>query len=111
MNRLSQLLQFLQENPKDPFLKYCLALEYEKAGDNTQALVYFTNLQTEHTHYVATYYHLGKLYEKINEKDKAEQTYIQGLMVAQEVKDRHAYSELLNAKNELVNNFDVEFDE
>ncbi|MFN0276872.1 MAG: hypothetical protein ACKVPJ_14080 [Chitinophagales bacterium] len=111
MNRLSQLLQFLQENPNDPFIKYCLALEYDKAGESTKAVEYFTVLEQQHADYVATYYHLGKLYEKLQEKGKAEQTYNKGLLVAQLAKDQHAYSELLNAKNELVNNYDVEFDE
>jgi tetratricopeptide (TPR) repeat protein len=110
MNRLTQLLEFLQENPNDPFLKYCIALEYDKLNEPEQTLRYFTNLVENHPSYIATYYHLGKFYEKQGLEDQAANTYEKGLQQAQQAKDMHAYSELLNAKNELVNNYDIEFD-
>lgn len=110
MNRLEQLLQFHSENPGDPFIRYCLALEYDKNGNADEALRYFEELISTNEQYTATYYHLGKLYEKLKRKDDAEKIYSKGLQITQSLKDMHAYSELLNAKNELVNDYDVEFD-
>ncbi|MBC8172576.1 MAG: tetratricopeptide repeat protein [Chitinophagales bacterium] len=110
MDRLKQLLQFHETSPGDSFLQYCIALEYDKVGEPEKSLEYFLQLLKNDENYVATYYHLGKLYEKLGKKEDAENTYTKGLAVAQVQKDNHAYSELLNAKNELVNNFDIEFD-
>ncbi|MBC8047397.1 MAG: tetratricopeptide repeat protein [Fimbriimonadaceae bacterium] len=110
MDRLKQLQQFLEESPNDSFLKYCLALEYEKMAEPEKALQYFGELMRDDENYAATYYHLGKLYEKLNRKEDAEETYNKGLQVTQLIKDQHSYSELLNAKNELINDYDVEFD-
>lgn len=110
MNRLEQLLQFEKENPTDSFIQYCLALEYIKSGDHEKALAGFRGLIQRDENYVATYYHLGKLCEQLGEKTEAEATYTHGLQIARKINDHHAYSELLNAKNELVNNYDIEFD-
>ncbi len=111
INRLEQLLQFLEESPDDAFVNYCLALEYIKNEDFETALQYFQYLIENHPNYTGTYYHLGKLYENLNNRDKAIQIYDAGLAITRRLEDRHAYSELLAAKNELVNDFDIEFDD
>ena len=43
MNRITQLLEFLEKEPKDTFLLYALATEYLKT-DTQKALAYFENL-------------------------------------------------------------------
>ena len=111
MTRMEQLKQFLKEQPNDPFMQYCIALEYIKTGDKEEGLLWFDKLQTGHPDYVATYYHKGKLLEALNKKELAEQTYYTGIEVAQRIQDYHALSELQGARNELVNDFDVEFDD
>src|SRR6185437_6082447 len=63
INRLDKLLEFIKNEPEDPFLKYALATEYLRLGQTGQALAYFENLVTKHPAYGGTYYHLGKLYE------------------------------------------------
>lgn len=110
MDRINQLLEFSSESPHDPFLLYCLALEYEKTGDDIKAEEYFMKLKLNHPDYLATYYHFGKFLEKSGLADKAQTIYEDGLALALQQKDMHSYSELLNAKNELTNNYDVEFD-
>ncbi len=111
MSRMEQLKQFLKEQPDDPFMQYCIALEYIKTGEKKEGLKWFGNLQEQHPDYVATYYHKGKLLESMGKKDLAEQTYARGMEVAQRQQDHHAFSELQGARNELVNDFDVEFDD
>lgn len=96
-HRLQQLQQFLAQSPSDPFLQYALALEHLKLLDYTAALHSFTGLVEHHPHYVGTYYHLGKLYEKMEQPQQALQTYQNGMGIAQRLDDRHSYNELQGA--------------
>ncbi len=101
-NRIEKLLGFLQETPNDCFLNHALALEFVKLDDDGTARGYFEkNLEYDPT-YIATYYHLAKLYERQNEIDDAVTTYEQGMDYARKAGDNHSYSELQNALEELT---------
>lgn len=102
MSRLTQLLQLHQATPGDSFLLFALAKEYETLGDDRQALGYYLRLRESDPNYVGLYYHLGKLYVKSEDLEKALEAYNTGLEVALRVNNRHAYSELLAAKMEIV---------
>jgi len=101
-NRLQKLLEFLKNEPNDPFLKYALATEYLSANDTATALNYFEDLKNNHEEYVGTYYHLGRLYEKLDRKDEAISTYQKGMQVARTARDNHAYSELQTVYNSAI---------
>jgi Tfp pilus assembly protein PilF len=101
-DRLAQLLSFLEKEPKDSFLKYALATEYLGMGDDQTALSYFTDLIETDPNYVGTYYHLGKLYERLAEKEKAEKIYKDGIIISKKASNLHAASELQQALNSLV---------
>ena len=94
ISRLEKLLEFIKNEPDDPFLKYALATEYLRINQTDAALQYYQNLVTNHPNYVGTYYHLGKLYEALNRKPDAITTYETGMKVAREQRDNHALSEL-----------------
>jgi tetratricopeptide (TPR) repeat protein len=98
MTRLEQLMKYLGDSPNEPFLLFAIAKEYEGMDNKPEAFSYYEKLVAEHETYVGTYYHLGKLYEKINEENKALETYKQGMVVAQKQGDTHAYGELATAK-------------
>ena len=102
MSRLQQLKTYLDESPDDAFLLFALAKEYESVPDTPEALNYYIRLETVHPNYVGMYYHLGKLYEKIHEPEKAVATYEKGMSVAKRENDRHAYSELQTALEDLI---------
>ncbi|MCO4291534.1 tetratricopeptide repeat protein [Solitalea sp. MAHUQ-68] len=102
ISRLEQLQQFLVNEPNDSFLKYAIATEYLKLNDTDQALSYFTDLVSTDENYVGTYYHLGKLYEKLNRKTDAEATYKKGLIIARKAGNMHAASELQQALNSAL---------
>ncbi len=93
-NRLQKLLEFLEAEPNDPFLKYALATEYLRLNESSTALSYYEDLVTNHQSYVGTYYHLGKLYEALNRKPDALLTYQKGMTVARQAGDHHAFAEL-----------------
>jgi tetratricopeptide (TPR) repeat protein len=94
INRLEKLLDFLKNEPDDPFLKYALATEYLRLNQVDKALEYYENLVNKHPEYGGTYYHLGKLYEALNRKQDALNTYETGMKITREQRDNHAFSEL-----------------
>ena len=97
--RLNKLLEFLDNDPNDSFILYALATEYNSLNDIEKAFNYYLKLVNEHPNYVGTYYHLGKLYEKQGEKDKAIDIYQKGMLIARSKRDMHAFSELQGAYN------------
>ena len=100
--RLNKLLEFLESEPNDPFVLYALATEYNTQKDTEKALSYYLKLVDEHPDYVGTYYHLGKLYERIQEAEKAIAIYKQGMTASRKKGDNHAYSELQGAYNSAM---------
>lgn len=99
--RIHKIQQMLEGNPKDPFLHHALALEYIKKGDDKEARSHFeTNLSND-PGYVATYYHLGKLLERQQQKETALEIYRQGMQVALQAGDRHSHNELQGAFEDL----------
>lgn len=98
-DRLSKLLEFLGNDSSDPFVLYAIATEYNVINDKKNAFLYYLRLIEEHPDYVGTYYHLGKLYEKENEKEKAIEIYQTGMVKARAKRDMHSFSELQGAYN------------
>ncbi|WP_317047128.1 tetratricopeptide repeat protein [Pedobacter nutrimenti] len=92
-------MEFFESDPGDPFVVYALATEYNNLNDIEKAFHYYHILLSDHPDYVGTYYHLGKLYEKEQQKDKAIETYRTGMLVARNKRDNHAFSELQGAYN------------
>ena len=96
-SRIDALLAFYAEDPNDPFTRFALAQEYLKAGDTAQGQAYFEGLVADQPEYVGTYYHLGKLYERLGRLPDAIATYERGILVAGRVRDAHARAELQDA--------------
>jgi len=94
VNRLGKLLEFIKNEPGDPFLKYALATEYLRLNESGKALTYFEDLVNNHPSYTGTYYHLGKLYEEMGRKQDAINIYETGMNITREQHDNHSFSEL-----------------
>ncbi len=95
--RLDRLLEMIKEEPNDSFLKYAIATELIKLEEPQKALSYFLDLVASDPNYVGVYYHLAKLYEALNDRDKAAETYETGMLLSRKLGDNHAYSELHSA--------------
>ncbi len=102
MDRVEQLKKFLEGSPHDSFLKHALALEYIKMGDDETARQLFEELLANEPGYVGSYYHLGKLFERNDDTEKAIEWYRKGMEVAKEKGDQHAFGELRGAWEELT---------
>lgn len=100
--RLQKLLNFLENEPNDPFLKYALATEYLNANETEKALHYYNDLLQNHPDYVGTYYHAGKLYEQLGRKDEAVSIYQKGMQISRDARDMHAFSELQSVYNSAI---------
>ncbi len=102
MNRIDKILEYLQAEPEDNFLRHALALEYIKDGKDEDAQKLFESILADHPDYIGSYYHLGKLLERNGEKDTAIEWYDKGMVAAKKAGDQHAYNELQAAYEDLV---------
>jgi Tfp pilus assembly protein PilF len=94
--RLKILLDYLAEDPNDPFNLYAVAMEYI-SKDAEKALSYLKKLLAEHPDYIPTYYHAAALYFELGENELAEQTYILGIEKAHQKQNLKAFDELKRA--------------
>jgi Tfp pilus assembly protein PilF len=102
MDRIAKIQAFLQQNPKDNFLRHALALEYIKLNETGEARVLFETILNDSPDYVGSYYHLAKLLEQLNEKEQAIAWYEKGMAAAKKAKDQHSYNELQAAYEEIL---------
>jgi len=101
MNKIDQLKQFLKATPNDSFLQHALALELIKLGNDEDAKLLFENVLLNEPAYVGSYYHLGKLLERIDNFPAALKMYELGMQQAKLAKDNHSFNELQGALEDL----------
>ena len=101
MDRIAKLKEYMKTAEKDSFLQHALALEYIKTGNDEEAKKLFNEILKREPTYVGSYYHLGKLLERIGDPQKAIRVYARGMEVAQGANDHHSYSELQGAYEDV----------
>lgn len=99
--RIEQLNQFIKDDPEDPFNHYALALEYCKS-DEKRALEIFENVVKNHEQYLPVYYQLASLYTSMGQKEKAIQTFNDGIAIARGQGDLKTLRELNAGLEELL---------
>ena len=102
MSRIDTLKSFLKENANDSFSRYALALEYVKLGQNDDAVREFETVKKNDPDYVATYYQLGQLYQKLGKRHESEKTFRTGIAAAAKAGDAHTREELEAALDALL---------
>jgi Tfp pilus assembly protein PilF len=94
MDRIGKLKEYMKTAGKDSFLQHALALEYVKAGNDPEAKALFNEILRREPTYLGSYYHLGKLLERMGDLPKAMRVYTRGMEIADAASDHHAYGEL-----------------
>lgn len=106
--RLEKLIEFLKEEPDDPFIIYALAIEYLKTNPEKSEL-YFDSLLSDHPNYTGTYYHAARYFADKGDRSKAESIFKRGIEICIRENDLHAKRELQGAYNEFL--FDEDEDD
>jgi tetratricopeptide (TPR) repeat protein len=97
LDRLEALQSFYEEDPDDAFTRFALAREHLKRDHGEEALALFEKLAEEKPGYTGTYYHLGKLYERMGRPEEAKETYRAGIAACEEQGATKDLSELRDA--------------
>jgi tetratricopeptide (TPR) repeat protein len=100
-SRIEMLKQYIAEDPADLFSLYALALEYAKAGNNSEAVKILEGVLKKDTYYLAAYYQLGKLHEQSGSVQLAKKVYEKGIDIAQKQHNTKTLNELRSALDSL----------
>ena len=90
-------MQFLEEEPDNPFNIYALAMEYQTEKPE-KARLYFDQLVAEHPDYLPTYYQAAALYAELDERSKTIELYEKGILLAQAQENQKTLLELQRAR-------------
>jgi len=93
-NKIKELAANVKANPDDSFAKFVLALEFIKQDDLEKARLFFENIYQNDPEYVGVYYHLGKLYERMEQLEKASKIYREGIEAAAAQNEKRTLKEL-----------------
>lgn len=102
MERINKIKEFLVQSPTDSFLQHALALEYIKIENDVEARKLFEEILERDPTYTGSYYHLGKLLERVGETEKALLCYERGMEECKKLGDQHSYNELQAAYEDLA---------
>jgi tetratricopeptide (TPR) repeat protein len=93
-SRLETLKTMVEQNPKDSFLRYGLAMEYRNGGDLRAAVEQFESILAANPDYAPAYFHGGQTLERMGDLEQAREYYLKGIEVTTRKNDAHARSEL-----------------
>ena len=102
MSRIDKLKEYIATSGVDRFLQHALALEYIKTGNDLEAKNLFNEILKREPTYIGSYYHLGKVLERLGDNDKAIRVYERGMEMARQAGDNHSYNELQAVHEELL---------
>ena len=92
--RANALRALLEQDPKNSFARYGLALDHANNGDLESAVVEFRAVIANDPNYGAAYFHGGQALEKQGKLEDAAELYRQGIDATRRTGDAHTRSEL-----------------
>jgi tetratricopeptide (TPR) repeat protein len=99
--RLEMLRRFTEEDPREPFNWYALALEYLKSNPE-KALNLFDKLLADFEEYLPTYYMAANQYAYLGNIERATELFKKGIQLAKRMDDQKTAGELESALEEIL---------
>lgn len=93
-SRRQKIEAMLAEDPADTFLRYSLALELEKEGENGRSLELFRGLTTDTPPHVPAFFMAAQQLAKLSRIDEARTFLRDGIEAARRQGDDHAAGEM-----------------
>ena len=93
-SRRSKIEALLADDPRDPFLRYSLAMELEKEGDNARSLAGLAELQRDAAPYVPAYFMAAQQLAKLDRIAEARDALRRGIEEARVQGNAHAAGEM-----------------
>lgn len=93
-SRRQQLEVLLADDPKDPFLRYGMAMEFSSEGDHETALRWLNELIQVQPEYVPAYLQAGQALVRLDREEEARAVYRAGIAMAKKMDDAHAAGEM-----------------
>jgi thioredoxin-like negative regulator of GroEL len=93
-SRRQQLEEMIAANPKDPFLRYGLAMEWKREGAVDQAIAALRSLIADQAHYVPAYFQAAQLLLEQGDNSEAAELLRRGIEMAREQSNPHAAEEM-----------------
>jgi predicted RNA polymerase sigma factor len=101
MTRREKLEAMLADDPQDQMLRYMLAMELEKEGENDRSLSFLSGLMDDATPYVPAFLMAGQQFTRLDRIEDARAAFRRGIDAAQTQGDSHAFEELKRFLSEL----------
>lgn len=101
-NRITQIEQYLQEQPEDEFLLHALAMEYKKMNRLDDAERLLKRVIDKNPKYIGSYYQLAQILQDKGCEPDALNTYEQGMKMAKQLGEWRTYNELRTAWEALM---------
>lgn len=95
------LQQLLEQNPKDSFARYGLALEYGKGGEVDAAIAEFRRILEHDANYVPAYQMAGQLLMQDGRNDEARDFLQKGVEIASRTGNVKALGEMEGLLDEI----------
>ncbi len=94
-SRIDKILAMLQEDPKDCFLRYTLAMEFRKLDENEKSLELLTQLANhEDPRYVAAFFMAAQQLVELERTEEARTFLRDGIDEARRQGNQHAAAEM-----------------
>jgi hypothetical protein len=94
MSRREKIEAMLADDPGDTFLRYSLAMELDKEGDNSASLAKFTELTRDAPPYVPAFFMAAQQLARLSRADEARAFLRDGIEAARSQGDAHAAGEM-----------------
>lgn len=92
--RREKIEAMLADEPNDPFLRYSLAMEWDKEGETEKSLQLYAGLMVEQKPFVPAFFRAAQLLVRLERISEARKYLRDGIDEARSQQDSHAAAEM-----------------